>query len=115
MCAYTYWNMILPEGGESTWGFAQNSMVTVTDAGQVVLNPEFYVMRHLAQFVRPGAVRLGLKGMWTGFALAFRNTDGSTVLVIANPYQEPNTVNLNTGSETVSLTLPGKSFNTLRF
>ncbi len=113
--AYTYWNMILPEGGESTWGFAQNSMITVTDAGQVVFNPEFYVMRHLARFVRPGAIRLGLKGMWTGFALAFRNTDGSTALVIANPYEEPNTVYLDAGDETVSFTLPGKSFNTLSF
>ena len=111
--AYTYWNMILPEGGVSTWNFAQNSMITVTDDGRAVFNPEFYVMRHFAQFVRPGARRLGLAGPWSGFALGFVNTDGSRVLVLANPYETPGRVTLDTGDGTVALSLPGQSFHTL--
>jgi glucosylceramidase len=45
--AYVYWNMILPPGGESTWGWKQNTLVTVDGAtGAVTYNPEFHVMRH---------------------------------------------------------------------
>lgn len=37
-----YWNMILEPGGESTWGWKQNSMITKNpDSGKVVYNPEF--------------------------------------------------------------------------
>jgi glucosylceramidase len=112
--AYTYWNMILPEGGGSSWGWKQNAMISVTDSGKAVFNPEFYVMQHVAQFVRPGAARLGLKGPWSAFALAFRNTDGSTVIVVANPYETPGKVNLDTVDGTVKLALPPGSLNTMQ-
>ena len=85
---YTYWNMVLPRGGESTWGWRQNSMACVEADGRVTRNPEFWVMKHLSHAVRPGAVRLGLSGDWCNFALAFRNPDGGEVVLVANPYPE---------------------------
>ena len=34
--AYVYWNMVLPPGGRSTWGWPQNSMTTVdSETGRV--------------------------------------------------------------------------------
>lgn len=52
--AYVYWNMVLANGGKSTWGWPQNSMVSVDlKSGAVTRNPEFYVMKHLSAFVRP--------------------------------------------------------------
>jgi glucosylceramidase len=114
VCAYTYWNMVLADGGESTWGWTQNSMLSVTDAGQVVYNPEFYVMKHLAHFVTPGAQRLGLRGPWSAFALAFANPDGRTAVLAANPYHEEQAVTLELDGRSYRCVLPSRSLNTFR-
>jgi len=110
---YVYWNMILPPGGESTWGWKQNSLITIDPrTGTVTYNPEFYLMKHFSHFVRPGAVRMGLKGPWTGDALAFQNPDGELVVVVANPFRETRHLVLEIGGRSVSAQLEGESFNT---
>ncbi len=111
-CAYTYWNMVLAEGGESTWGWKQNSMFCVTEEGQVRCNPEFYVMKHLARFVKPGAIRLGLRGPWSAFALAFANPDGSLAVLTANPYLDAQDIMIELNGERHRCALPPRSFNT---
>lgn len=112
-CAYTYWNMVLAEGGESTWGWKQNSMVCVTDSGDAMYNPEFYVMKHLAGSVKPGARRLGLRGPWSAFALAFANPDGNTVVLAANPYREAQSMTLELDGGSYQCELPRRSINTI--
>ncbi len=114
--AYTYWNMVLPAGGQSTWGWKQNAMISIDmDTCEVHYNPEFYLMKHLAHFVRPDAVRLGLSGPWTGNALAFANPDGERVVVIANPFAEPHSVTFAGEHGNMTLLLEGYSFNTCVF
>jgi glucosylceramidase len=91
--AYVYWNMVLEPGGESTWGWKQNSLVTVDpDRRRARYNPEFYVMKHFSAFVEPGDRVLIPAGPWAGNALAFRKPDGRTVYVVHNPSSEPDTV-----------------------
>lgn len=97
--AYVYWNMVLEKGGMSTWGWHQNSMITV-DGNKYVLNPEFYIMKHFSRFVEPGAVRLQLTGPFTGTSTAFRNPDGRLVIITYNPFKE-----------TVSLDIPSPDGN----
>ncbi|MGQ0603614.1 MAG: glycoside hydrolase family 30 protein, partial [Anaerolineales bacterium] len=47
--SYMYWNMLLPPSGRSTWGWHQNSLITIDPVQQTVTyNPEFYVMKHFA-------------------------------------------------------------------
>ena len=83
--AYTYWNMVLEDGGCSTWGWHQNSMITVNAAeGTYALEPEYYLMRHFAGFVQRGARLLKLRGRFAANAMAFENPDGSVVLVVHN-------------------------------
>ncbi len=82
---YAYWNIALAEGGESSWGWRQNSLATVNPAtGALVRQPEFYLMKHFSAFVQPGAVYLGVGGHCAGTALAFQNPDGSVALVLGN-------------------------------
>jgi glucosylceramidase len=108
--AYIYWNMILPPGGESTWGWRQNAMLTVDPAAKrVTYNPEFYHMKHLSHFVAPGAVRVGLQGDWSGTTLAFANPDESLVLVAQNPFDEPRPLNFD---DRLKVALPARSLNT---
>ncbi|MDD6031969.1 MAG: glycoside hydrolase family 30 beta sandwich domain-containing protein [Oscillospiraceae bacterium] len=88
VCAYVYWNMILAPKGRSTWGWPQNSMMTAEN-GELMLNYEYYVMKHFSRFVQPGAAVMELTGHMAGSAAAFRNPDGSLVLVAHNPYPRP--------------------------
>jgi len=112
--AYVYWNMILQDGGQSTWGWRQNSMVCVNlETGKVTVNPEFHVMKHFSHFVRPGAVRVGLAGPWSGNAVGFENPDGSTVVQLANPLWESRAVTVDLGSSRWKLSLPPRSVHTL--
>jgi glucosylceramidase len=113
--AYTYWNMVLAPGGKSTWGWNQNAMVTVDPAGKVTYNPEFYVMKHFAHFVQPGAAYLPVTGHWASAAAAFRNPDGSIVLAVQNAMDRAAILTVENGSETSSVTLAPNSFNTLVF
>jgi len=111
---YVYWNMVLAPEGRSTWGWKQNAMITVDpQTRRVVLNPEFYAMKHFARFVQPGAKVLGVSGHWAGNAVAFRNPDGGLVCVVGNPLKRRQELVLNAGGRSVTATLRPESFNTL--
>ena len=111
--AYVYWNMILEESGVSTWGWRQNSMITVhPQTGEPAYRHEFYMMKHLARYVMPGAVRLGLTGPWTSNALAFENPDKSVVLALANPFGNPRQLAFEAGGTGMEVMLEASSMNT---
>jgi glucosylceramidase len=113
--SYFAWNMVLDETGMSTWKWRQNALITVDRAtGAVTWNGEYFVMRHFSQFVKPGAKRVLVTGLW-GDKIAFVNPDGSTVLVIANSDQKPHDVVMTVAGRpegTFSATLPSRSVST---
>ena len=112
--SYFYWNTSLLEGGVSTWGWTQNSLVVVDKESKTFrYSPEFYVFKHLTHYVQPGARVLTLGGTYED-ALGFLNPDGSTVLLLANQSDAPKTVSLEgfSGRPRV-VTLPAGSINTL--
>ena len=112
--AYVYWNMVLEAGGESTWGWKQNAMVSVDPCrGTYVLNPEYQVMRHFAACVAPGDRVLALEGQWSGNALAFRKPDGSVAWVLHNPFAEDVAVCIDDGVRAFELRLEPRSFHTV--
>lgn len=112
--AYIYWNMVLEPKGRSTWGWEQNSMATVEpEDGRLTRNPEYYVMKHYARYVVPGAKRIGLRGPWTGKSVAFRNPDGSLVVVVNNPFRDDRELLLAHEGRTLRFTLKADSFNTI--
>lgn len=111
---YDYWNIALPDGGVSTWGWSQNSLITVDLKKRTFARTfEYYVLRHLTQFVQPGAVRIQAQS-WTGYEneLAFRNRDGSVVVIVQNDLAQPLPLNFAVGNRVVSAQLPADSFNT---
>jgi glucosylceramidase len=112
--AYIYWNMVLPPEGQSTWGWKQNSLITVRpDTREVIFNPEFYVMKHFAHFVKPGAVRLGLKGPWTGNALAFKNPNGEIIIILNNPFSDNRRLSIQNGTTVAGFELKPYSINSI--
>jgi glucosylceramidase len=111
--SYVYWNMVLEPFGRSTWGWEQNSMITIDpDTKEVMFNPEFYVMKHFSHYITPGAVRMDTKGPWSGNSVAFQNPDGSKVVVIANPFNDARELCMELDNKNYRVTLEPESFNT---
>lgn len=112
--SYLYWNMMLPPMGISTWGDPQNAMITIyPDAARYVKNPDYYVMKHFSAFVRRGAVRLGAKGPFAGDTVAFRNPDGSLVLVVFNPFGQPRGMTVEADGQCCRFDLAPRSINSI--
>ncbi|MFI5910325.1 RICIN domain-containing protein [Dactylosporangium sp. NPDC051541] len=83
----TTWNMALDQNHGPVIGSCTNCMGVVTvNGGSVTYNAEYYVLGHLAKFVKPGAVRIDSTNQGQGGIenVAFRNPDGSIVLVAVN-------------------------------
>ena len=111
--AYMYWNISLAEGGYSRWGWQQNSLVTVDTAKKTFkYNHEYYLMKHVSHFVKPGAKLLQTQGTYTDL-LAFKNPDNSIVVVAYNNSNESRELTLKIGDETIHSSLKANSFNTI--
>ena len=110
--SYVYWNMVLENNeGRSTWGWKQNSLFTVDPVAKTYrINPEYWVMRHFAQFVREGDRMIRLGGHWNGNAVAFAGRKVCKVVVM-NPFNRVETVVI----EGKAFDLPPRSFNTMIF
>ena len=112
--AYLYWNLALERGGVSRWGWSQNSLITVDAAsGQFEYTHEYYLLKHVSHFVSPGAQLIETLS-YTGYEnqLAFRNPDGSIVIVMQNDTHTDQPVNLLLGERVLAATLPADSFST---
>lgn len=94
--SYIYWNLALEQGAESTWGWRQNSLVSVDPGtGEVTRNPEFYLMKHFSHFVKPGARLCATAGHFAANTLVFANPDGSYAAVLLNGLDESRTIRLS--------------------
>ncbi|MEU1515130.1 hypothetical protein ABZ490_23785 [Streptomyces sp. NPDC005811] len=112
--AYMYWNIALDQKAASTWGWKQNSLVTVdTATGAYRLNHEYYVMRHVSQFVRPGA-RVFDTVTLNGYEnlLTFENPDSSFVVVVQNDLAQEDEINVLIGDRLLRAVLPADSLST---
>lgn len=113
--AWHYWNFAMPQGGLSGWGWPQNSLVVVDPATRTFrLTQDYWLMRHVAGSVRPGAHAVPVTS-FLGFddQLAFRNPDGSLVLIASNALSQPQTVRYAVAGKLLTVDLPADSLNTL--
>ena len=81
-------------------------------------NAEYYALGHLSRFVKPGAVRIASTSFgtvgWNGqiMDVAFRNPDGSTVLVAHNENDNPQSFSVSENGQSFDYTLPGGALAT---
>jgi glucosylceramidase len=105
--AWDYWNAVLPTGGLSPWGWPQNSLIVVDPATKSWrLTPDYWLMRHLSSYVKPGAKVLPVDS-FLGFDdnIAFRNPDGSVVLIANNAMGQKQKVRYALGAKALTLEL----------
>ncbi|WP_165730817.1 glycoside hydrolase family 30 protein [Polaribacter sp. 20A6] len=112
--SYMYWNMVLDETGKSAWGWPQNSLVVVDKTSKnVTYTDEFYLFKHLSHFIQPGDHYL--KSSEGKNHLAFQLKDGRVAMLVYNPKESIDTLNLKIGSKTISVNVEAESINTIVF
>jgi glucosylceramidase len=112
--SYFFWNIALNEESKSTWGWRQNSLLTVNrGTKQVRYNPEFYSMKHFSANVLPGAKRIAVSGGPFPLIAAFLNPSGEKVLEFENDSEKTMTATIESGGRFYPLQVPAKSMNTV--
>jgi len=113
--SYVYWNMVLADGGgESTWGWKQNSMITVDGVNKTIqYNPEYYVMRHFSGHIQPGATCLKVIGPLAANATCYENSDRQWVVNVNNAHPVARDLVLGIEGANYQMRLPANSINTV--
>jgi glucosylceramidase len=105
------WNLALDEsfgpkngGCPNCRGFVKIDQKT----GEISYNPEYYAFGHASKFVRAGAYRIDSNTLGSGNIedVAFRNPNGSEVLIAFNSAAESRSFKVQRGSKSFSYTLP---------
>jgi glucosylceramidase len=110
--AYNAWNMVLDKGGlgnDDTRKWYQNALL-VADGGKIIQTPAFHVFRHFSQFVEVGAKVLGTSG---GDAVAFKNPDGSYVVVMFSSAANSK-FTVSVPGKTVQFNMPANAWATVK-
>lgn len=134
--SYNLWNMVLewdgvnPGGVNTTGGWFQNAPITVNEATkEYTLNPQYYECKHFMNDVEPGARRILSAGTYDAdfplsdderdsaysselHEIAFRNPDGTNVLLVKNASNTTKSVDINFNGRKVSVDLPAHSIHT---
>ncbi len=109
------WNVLLDEiGGPNHVGnYCNAPIIADTKAGKLVYQNAFYFISHFSRFIRPNAVRVGSTSFSSDLeTVAFRNEDGSVVLVTLNRTDKDMRFVVRDNGLAVPLTLPAHSIRT---
>jgi glucosylceramidase len=113
------WNLALDEHhGPHTGGCGNcRGVVTIdSQSGAVTRNVEYYALAHASRFVRPQARRIGSTSGVAGLeSVAFRNTDGSTALIVVNAGVAERRFVVRWAGKTLVYLLPAGAVATLRW
>lgn len=113
------WNLALDEShGPHLGGCGDCRGVVTIDSktGAVTRNEEYYALAHASRFVRPGARRIASTAAADSVeTVAFRNTDGSKVLVAVNAAKAERTFATRSGDRSFRFTLPARGVVTFRW
>ena len=106
--AVLLWNLALDEHGNPHTGAGAQcrGMVSVTSRGAVERNVEYYAVGHASRFVAPGARRIAATSS-SGLVetVAFKNPDGTKVLIALNDDDGPRSLTVLWGGESFCYTL----------
>lgn len=100
--------------GPHTNGGCSTCLGAVTIGTSVTRNVAYYIIAHASKFVKTGAVRIG-SDETTMLNVAFKNPDGSKVLIVLNNTGASQTFNIQFNSKTVTSTLPNGAVATYKW
>lgn len=113
------WNLALDQNNGPTNGGCNNcrGVVTINNStGAVTRNVEYYALGHASKFVDPGAVRISSNSVAGGIEnVAFRNPDGSRVLIALNNSSAAQTFKVVWSGQSFTYTLPAGAVATYKW
>jgi glucosylceramidase len=110
------WNLALDENDGPRKGGCGNCRGVVTidsRSGEVTRNVEYSVLGHASRFVRRGAVRIASTQTQAVANVAFRNPDGSLVMIAHNKSAQPAPLRVRQPGLSFNHTLPAGEVVTL--
>ncbi|AYL98157.1 glycoside hydrolase family 30 protein [Mucilaginibacter celer] len=102
------WNLATnPTYGPHTDGGCDvcKGALTINSSSDVTRNVSYYIIAHASKFVRPGAVRISSTAVGALPNVAFKNTDGSKVLIVLNSSGSQQTFNFKIDGKSATSTL----------
>ena len=110
---YFIWNFILPDKGESPWGWRQNALVHVDSATKTFrYTPEYYAVKHFSNLVTPGSRMVGYVADRKTPLIVFRTPDGNHLTMAGNFTDEEVRKTVRIDNKYQNMTLAPHSFNT---
>ena len=113
------WNLALDQNLGPMNGGCPNCTATVTinnTTGAITYNAEYYALAQASKFVVPGAYRIDSNNFTGGIEnVAFRNPDGSIVVVAFNAASASSTFKIRWNGQSVSYTLPAGAVATFKW
>lgn len=109
------WNLASdPAMGPHTSGGCSTCLGAITISGENVIrrNQSYYIIAHAAKFVRPGAIRIGSALSDNLPNVAFKNQDGTKVLIVLNATAITQTFNISIDHKITSPSLESGSVGT---
>ncbi len=100
------WNLFLDDtGGPNHVNNLCSSPVMIKIFHEeLIKNPSYYYIGHFSKYIKPGAIQLLSEGTDKLYYVAFKNTDGSEVVVVMNETNQDFNVNLKGLKDIVTLT-----------
>lgn len=110
------WNMVLDTKGGPNWfkNWCIAPVIVNPDTNEVYFTPLYYVMSHFSKFMRPGAVKIGCKiDNKDVLATAVKNSDGSIALVVFNPTEKNQNIEIKLTNKTKTISINAKALQTV--
>lgn len=117
--AVVNWNLVLDNNGKPNNGGCGRSPdgvctgAVAINGTTVQYNAEYYNLGHMSKFVKSGAVRIGSNNTGDVTDVAFKNPDGSIVLVAHNSGSGQQSFNVAFGGSSFNYTLPAGGLATM--
>jgi glucosylceramidase len=110
------WNMVLDRQGGPNWfkNWCVAPVIVDPIKDEVYFTPLYYVMSHFSKFMRPGAIKIGCNiNNKDLLATAVQNPDGSIAVVIFNPTEIEQSIQINTNNDKKNISISAKALQTV--
>ncbi len=110
------WNLASdPNLGPHTSGGCTTCLGALTIGTSVTRNVSYYIIAHASKFVRPGAVRIASDTQTSLPNVAFKNIDGTKVLIVLNTSTAIQTFNIKFNGKITTSTLSSGAVATYKW
>ncbi len=110
------WNMVLDTKGGPNWfkNWCVAPVIVDVEKDEVYFTPLYHTLKHFSKFIRPGAIRIGVKPSEDSLLVtAAKNPDGSVAIVVFNEGMESKLVNFKIGEDEINIPISGQAIQTM--